>query len=85
MDEAALLNALRRGWLAGAALGVRENEPPGLKLGFEDMDNVILTPHLGAATVEAQTRTFEMVAADIDRLLQGKDTANFVNFPRPER
>ena len=85
VDEAALLLALQRGHLGGAALDVREVEPPEARIGLETMDNVILAPHIGAATAEAQTRTFETVAADIDRLLRGEAAVNFVNFARPKR
>lgn len=84
VDEAALLAALRSGHLGGAALDVREIEPPEGKVGFETMD-VLLLPHLGAATTEAQTRTFETVAADISRLLRGEAAVSFVNFARPKR
>lgn len=85
VDEPALLEALQTGQLAGAALDVREVEPPDAKSGFELMENVILLPHLGAATAEAQTRTFETVAADVDKLLRGQPAENFVNFPSPKR
>lgn len=85
VDETALLEALRRGHLGGAALDVRETEPPRLKIGLEEMENVILLPHLGAATIEAQNRTFEAVATDMDRLLSGQPALNFVNFPSPRR
>jgi phosphoglycerate dehydrogenase-like enzyme len=47
------------------------------------MENVILTPHIGSFTREAQARTFEAVAADVDRLLRGEPVVNFVNFPQP--
>jgi D-3-phosphoglycerate dehydrogenase len=85
VDEKALLEALRSGHLGGAALDVREIEPPSTRDSFETMDNVILAPHIGAATTEAQTRTFEAVAGDIDRLLSGEAAVNFVNFDRPRR
>lgn len=85
VDEAALGEALKHGRLAGAALDVRETEPPRVSVGFEEMENVILTPHVGAATAEAQTRTFETVASDIHRLLRGEPAVNFVNFDRPRR
>ncbi len=85
VDEAALLAALQSGHLGGAALDVREVEPPATRIGFEEMENVILAPHIGAATTEAQTRTFETVAADIERLLRGEAAVNFVNFARPKR
>lgn len=85
VDEAALLEALRCGHLGGAALDVREAEPPVDKIGFEQMDNVILAPHVGAFTAESQTRTFEAVAADIDRVLSGQPARNFVNMAVPAR
>lgn len=85
VDEVALLASLRSGHLGGAALDVRETEPPAVRLGLEALGNVILAPHIGAATFEAQTRTFDVVASDIDRLLQGEAAVHFVNFPRPHR
>jgi D-3-phosphoglycerate dehydrogenase len=85
MDETALLAALQNGQLGGAGLDVREVEPPKGKGELEAMDNVILTPHVGAFTVEAQTRTFEAVASDMDLLLSGKSAANFVNMASPKR
>jgi D-3-phosphoglycerate dehydrogenase len=83
MDEQSLLNALRTGHLAGAALDVRETEPPVARNDFASMDNVILTPHIGAFTVQAQTRTFEAVCGDLARLLRGEAALNFVNLSRP--
>lgn len=85
VDEPALLEALRSGHLGGAALDVREKEPPGERTGLEQMDNVILAPHIGAFTAESQTRTFEAVATDVDRLLSGEPAINFVNMARPAR
>ena len=78
MDEKALLRALQTGHLAGAALDVREAEPPATQTGFESLDNVILTPHVGAFTHEAQTRTFEAVCDDLDRVLRGEPPQNAV-------
>lgn len=85
VDEAALVAALRSGQLAGAGLDVREVEPPRAATELETLDNVILPPHIGAFTAEAQTRTFEAVAADIDRVLRGEPAQNFVNFAQPRR
>lgn len=83
VDETALVQALQNGGLAGAALDVREVEPPTTRSGLEALENVILTPHIGAFTHEAQTRTFEAVCSDVDRLLSGQPAQNFVNFPQP--
>jgi phosphoglycerate dehydrogenase-like enzyme len=84
IDESALLEALQSGRLAGAALDVREKEPPVVGE-LEKMDNVILAPHIAAFTAEAQARTYEAVAGDIDRLLSGEPAKNFVNRATPER
>lgn len=83
MDELALLDALGKNHLAGAALDVREIEPPKEKSAFAEMDNVILTPHIGAFTNESQTRTMESVCDDLERILSGKPAINFVNISQP--
>ena len=85
VDESALLTALRNGHLGGAALDVREVEPPTTKLGFEEMENVILAPHIGAFTVESQIRTFEAVAGDMGRILSGASALSYVNMAQPKR
>ena len=84
VDERALLAALKRGRLAGAALDVRATEPPG-KSPFDSLNNVVLTPHIGSFTVEAQARTFQAVCDDLDRLLQGQPAINYVNLSQPRR
>jgi len=84
MDESALLVALESGHLAGAALDVRETEPPA-RSRFEALENVILTPHIGSFTTEAQTRTVEAVCDDLDRLLRDEPAANFVNIAQPKK
>jgi D-3-phosphoglycerate dehydrogenase len=83
VNEVALLEALQHGHLAGAALDVREVEPPTTRGAFEALDNVILTPHIASFTREAQARTAEAVAADIDRILRNEPAVNFVNFSQP--
>jgi lactate dehydrogenase-like 2-hydroxyacid dehydrogenase len=53
VDETALLVALQQKWIAGAALDVFENEP-NPNVGFLNIDNVLLTPHIGSATSETR-------------------------------
>ncbi len=83
MDEKALIDALEKKHLGGAALDVREVEPPAGPSPLNQMGNVILTPHIGAFTQEAQTRTLETVCEDVDRVLSGQAALNFVNVSQP--
>jgi D-3-phosphoglycerate dehydrogenase / 2-oxoglutarate reductase len=85
VDEAALADALTSGKISGAALDVREVEPPVGENVFAAMENVILTPHIASFTVEAQTRTFEAVCADLESILNGEAATHFINFPRPRK
>lgn len=62
VDEAALASALREGRIAGAGLDVYEHEPQ-VHPGLLELDNVVLLPHLGSATVETRT-AMAMLAAD---------------------
>jgi D-3-phosphoglycerate dehydrogenase len=71
IDESALLEALNSGKVAGAALDVFEKEPPGLTE-LVSHPRVIATPHIGAQTVEAQSRAAEDIASEVLAALQGK-------------
>ena len=71
IDEAALLNALNHGKVAGAALDVFGQEPPGLTETISH-PRVIATPHIGAQTVEAQSRASEDIANEVLSALQNK-------------
>ena len=70
VDEDALYDALKNGTLGGAALDVFEKEPAtGHKLA--ELDNVILTPHIGAQTKEAQSLAANVIAEKIIMILRG--------------
>jgi D-3-phosphoglycerate dehydrogenase / 2-oxoglutarate reductase len=71
VDEAALLDALQSGKVAGAALDVFEKEPPGLTE-LVSHPRVITTPHIGAQTKEAQARAAEDIANEVLSALRGK-------------
>ncbi|MBX7214850.1 MAG: hydroxyacid dehydrogenase [Thermoflexales bacterium] len=72
VDEAALADALRAGKLAGAALDVRVNEPPGKADPLAGAPNLLLTPHVAGLTDEAQDRISVAVAEDALRVLRGE-------------
>lgn len=80
IDEAALVDALQEGIVAGAAIDVFEQEPPvGSPLLM--MGNVISTPHLGAATEEAQKNVAVAIAEQIVNYLLYGTIINAVNAP----
>jgi D-3-phosphoglycerate dehydrogenase len=66
IEENALLEALNNGKVAGAALDVLSAEPPGAELGgLVGLPKVIITPHVGAQTVEAQSRAANDIAEEV--------------------
>lgn len=80
IDEKALYEALVSGKVAGAAIDVFEAEPTTESPLF-GLENVVVTPHLGASTEEAQINVALDVAYDIVGVLQGEMAKNAVNMP----
>lgn len=78
IDEAALVTALKDGVIAGAAVDVYEKEPPGPIPLFE-LPMVVVTPHLGASTEEAQTRAGTSIAEQVLLALRGEFAPYAVN------
>lgn len=81
VDYDALLEALQSGKLAGAGLDVFPSEPMTESPLFA-LDNVVVTPHLGASTTEAQDRAGVQTAEQIDAALSGEMVSNAVNIPK---
>lgn len=78
VDEAALVEALRERRIEGAGLDVYENEPL-LAPGLAALENVVLMPHVGSATVETRTRMARMAAENLLSALRGERPAHVVN------
>ena len=83
VDENALVKAIEKGIVAGAALDVYEKEPPG-QCRVVGMDKVIATPHLGASTEEAQVNVAIEIANSIKDAVTGNGIRNAVNAPSIE-
>ena len=79
VDENALYDILKDGKIAGAGIDVFENEPPEQENKLLTLDNVVLTPHLGANTKEAQIRAGTICAEQILKVLDGKKPDFCVN------
>lgn len=78
VDEAALVAALREGRIAAAGLDVYEHEP-ALAPGLAELDNVVLVPHLGSATMATRDRMATMAAESLVAMLAGRRPENLVN------
>ena len=76
VEESALYHALSRGELAGAALDAMAHEPPAPEHPLFTLDNVLLTPHIGAGTEEASARGEWGAAEEVIRVLEGHQPLN---------
>jgi len=80
IDEAALVKAVREKRVAGAAFDVFATEPLTTSILFEE-DNIIVTPHLGASTTEAQAMVARDVAEQVIAVFKGQPARYAVNTP----
>ena len=71
IDEKALIEALGNGTIAGAGLDVQETEPPAADNPLYDMENVIMTPHMGWKGKETRQRMVDIVASDVQGFFSG--------------
>lgn len=71
VDEAALIEALENGTIAGAGLDVQETEPPVENSPLYTMDQVLLTPHMGWKRLETRQRLVSILADNIKQFMEG--------------
>jgi len=79
VDEDALIDALKENEIAGAGVDVYADEPHGANPGFYDLDNMVLTPHLGSATFRAREGMATMAADNLIDVLEGREPEHIVN------
>ncbi|MGZ7030425.1 MAG: phosphoglycerate dehydrogenase, partial [Thermoanaerobaculia bacterium] len=80
-QERALADALNSGRIAGAAVDVYEKEPPGKDHPLLHAKNIVLSPHIGANTIEAQDRVAVQTAEMVIEALRGSIFVSAVNLP----
>ncbi len=78
VDEQSLVNVLQEGRIAGAALDVFENEPK-LTPGLAELNNVLLAPHIGSATINTRNRMAEIAAQNIINIFNKQQPISIVN------
>ena len=82
VDEAALLDALRSGKVAGAGLDVFTEEPLPPDSPFWDLENVLITPHTAAVTERLWERHYELICENLRRFLEGKELLYLIDKRR---
>jgi glyoxylate reductase len=79
VEERALIDALQRGIIAGAALDVFEKEPVEMDNPLLKMKNVVLTPHIGSGSIESRTGMAVLAAKNLAAALMGTRPPNLLN------
>ncbi len=82
VDEPALLEALHKGWIAGAALDVFQQEPLPPESPFWALENLLITPHFAAATESIWERHYQLICDNMARFLDGRPLLNQVDKQR---
>lgn len=72
IDEKALVKALKEGWIMGAGLDVFEQEPLPLDSELLDMENVVLSPHRGSASIETRQAMLNLAIENLVSVLKGR-------------
>ncbi|SDX95085.1 NAD(P)-dependent oxidoreductase [Halobellus clavatus] len=72
VEQAALVDAIESGTIGGAGLDVFESEPVPADSSLQDLDNVVLTPHIAAMTSECRAGNIDQLAANVTRLFDGE-------------
>ena len=85
IDESALADAIKAGHVAGAALDVFVEEPPPADHPLLQLPQVIVTPHLGASTSEAQINVAVAIAEQVSKFLLRGEVESAVNMPSVSR
>lgn len=88
VDEEALVEALKAGRIAGAALDVYHQEPPPADHPLLGLESAVLTPHIAGVTWEAMERMYTTAADEAGRILRGEEPRHVVNrevLKRPRR
>ncbi|MDQ6766666.1 MAG: D-glycerate dehydrogenase [Candidatus Eremiobacteraeota bacterium] len=78
VDEAALVEALRKGVIAGAGLDVYEHEP-ALADGLAQLPNVVILPHIGSASIATRSKMAEIAAQNVIAFFQGRTPPTALN------
>ena len=79
VDQKALYHALRDGLIAGAALDVTDPEPMPMDDPLAALDNCLIVPHIGSASVATRTRMATLAAENIATFFHGKRPPTLVN------
>ena len=83
VDQQALYTALKQKKIAGAALDVFSQEPPG-SIELIGLDNILTTPHMASSTEEAMRKVDLACVENVIRVLNGEEPLSAVNFPLPK-